>query len=95
MSLVQMSLSAALMIVAIIILRALTIERFPKDLSGAVWIALLETVDPVFDSICHELLFMVRPNLPAVVEQSSAMESPLNLFWTIHRKRWKIQPNLK
>ncbi len=59
MSLVQMSLSAALMIVAIIILRALTIERFPqKDLSGSVVDRSAAIVDPVFDSICHEHLLM-------------------------------------
>ena len=54
-----MSLSAALMIVAIIILRALTIERFPKKtFLSAVVDCSATIVDPVFDSICHEHLLM-------------------------------------
>ena len=96
MSLVQMSLSAALMIVAIIILRALTIERFPKKTFLVLWwIALLRLLIPFSIPSVMSFYSWFDPNLPAVVEQSSAMESTFEPFWTIHRKRWKIQPNLK
>ncbi len=76
MSLVQMSLSAALMIVAIIILRALTIERFPKKtLLVLWWIALLRLLIPFSIPSVMSFYSWFDPNLPAVVEQSSAMES--------------------
>lgn len=76
MSLVQMSLSAALMIVAIIILRALTIERFPKKTFLVLWwIALLRLLIPFSIPSVMSFYSWFDPNLPAVVEQSSAMES--------------------
>ena len=76
MSLVQMSLSAALMIVAIIILRALTIERFPKKTFLVLWwIALLRLLIPFSIPSVMSFYSWFDPNLPTVVEQSSAMES--------------------
>ena len=76
MSLVQMSLSAALMIVAIIILRALTIERFPKKTFLVLWwIALLRLLIPFSIPSVMSFYSWFDPNLPAVVEQSSAVES--------------------
>ena len=76
MSLVQMSLSATLMIVAIIILRALTIERFPKKTFLVLWwIALLRLLIPFSIPSVMSFYSWFDPNLPAVVEQSSAMES--------------------
>ena len=76
MSLVQMSLSAALMIVAIIILRALTIERFPKKTFLVLWwIALLRLLIPFSIPSVMSFYSWFNPNLPAIVEQSSAMES--------------------
>ena len=76
MSLIQMSLSAALMIVAIIILRALTIERFPKKTFLVLWwIALLRLLIPFSIPSVMSFYSWFDPNLPAVVEQSSAMES--------------------
>ena len=76
MSLVQMSLSAALMIVAIIILRALTIERFPKKTFLVLWwIALLRLLIPFSIPSVMSFYSWFDPNLPAVVEPSSAMES--------------------
>lgn len=76
MSLVQMSLSAALMIIAIIILRALTIERFPKKTFLVLWwIALLRLLIPFSIPSVMSFYSWFDPNLPAVVEQSSAMES--------------------
>ena len=76
MSLVQMSLSAALMIVAIIILRALTIERFPKKTFLVLWwIALLRLLIPFSIPSVMSFYSWFDPNLPAVIEQSSAMES--------------------
>lgn len=76
MSLVQMSLSAALMIVAIIILRALTIERFPKKTFLVLWwIALLRLLIPFSIPSVMSFYSWFDPNLPAVIEQSSAVES--------------------
>ena len=76
MSLVQMSLSATLMIVAIIILRALTIERFPKKTFLVLWwIALLRLLIPFSIPSVMSFYSWFDPNLPAVVEQSSAVES--------------------
>ena len=76
MSLVQMSLSAALMIVAIIILRALTIERFPKKTFLVLWwIVLLRLLIPFSIPSVMSFYSWFDPNLPAVVEQSSAVES--------------------
>ena len=81
MSLVQMSLSAALMIVAIIILRALTIERFPKKTFLVLWwIALLRLLIPFSIPSVMSFYSWFDPNLPAVVERSSAMESTFERF---------------
>jgi len=70
MSLVQMSLSAALMIVAIIILRALTIERFPKKTFLVLWwIALLRLLIPFSIPSVMSIYSWISPDVPKVVHQ--------------------------
>lgn len=70
MSLVQMSLSAALMIVAIIILRALTIERFPKKTFLVLWwIALLRLLIPFSIPSVMSIYSWISPDVPKAVHQ--------------------------
>lgn len=70
MNLVQMSLSAALMIVAIIILRALTIERFPKKTFLVLWwIALLRLLIPFSIPSVMSIYSWISPDVPKAVHQ--------------------------
>lgn len=70
MSLVQMSLSAALMIVAIIILRALTIERFPKKTFLVLWwIVLLRLLIPFSIPSVMSIYSWISPDVPKAVHQ--------------------------
>ena len=70
MSLVQMSLSATLMIVAIIILRALTIERFPKKTFLVLWwIALLRLLIPFSIPSVMSIYSWISPDVPKSVHQ--------------------------
>ena len=70
MSLIQMSLSAALMIVAIIILRALTIERFPKKTFLVLWwIALLRLLIPFSIPSVMSIYSWISPDVPKAVHQ--------------------------
>ena len=70
MSLVQMSLSAALMIVAIIILRALTIERFPKKTFLVLWwITLLRLLIPFSIPSVMSIYSWISPDVPKAVHQ--------------------------
>ena len=70
MSLVQMSLSATLMIVAIIILRALTIERFPKKTFLVLWwIALLRLLIPFSIPSVMSIYSWISPDVPKAVHQ--------------------------
>lgn len=79
MSLLQMSISAALMIVAIIIVRTLTIEHLPKKTFLALWAVVLLRLLLPFSVPCALSIYSLFPALnipPQSVENVEVISSP-------------------